>query len=111
MLSKIKVKMRASLWFFFALYLILPEYFALEISSSIPLLTGSRIILVIMILVCIHKRTINIKLDRAFLAYFIILLIVNLYHLSTNPSTAIKAIFTLIVEQAVLYIVMKNLIK
>lgn len=110
MLSKGKVKIRASLWLFFALYLILPEYFALEISSSIPLLTGSRIILIIMILVCIHKRIINIKLDRSFLAYFVILLAVNLYHLSTNSSAAIKAILTLIVEQALLYIVMKNLI-
>lgn len=110
-MSDNKVKMRASLWLFFALYLIMPEYFALEILSSIPLLTASRIILIIMIIVCIHKRIINIKLDRGFLAYFVILLVVNLYHLSTNFSAAIKAIFTLIVEQAVLYIVMKNLIK
>ena len=88
-----------------------PECFALELSSSLPLLTGSRVILVIMIIASIHKQIINIKLDKTFLAYFIFLLVVSLYHLSTNFSAALKAIFTLIIEQAVLYIVMKNLIK
>ena len=101
---------KVSLWLFFCLFLILPEYFALEFSASLPLLTASRFIIILLLVNLFLMGRIRIRIDRSYLTFFLILLIVNIYHISTNSSEAIKAVFSLVIEETVLYIALKNLI-
>ena len=72
-----KEKMNFFVVIFFGLYLILPSYCALEITSSLPLITVSRIILIVLIGAYIlqHKGIINLKIfedkrDRKFFRLF-----------------------------------------
>ncbi len=100
-----------ALTLFFTLYIILPEYFAIEISSSFPLLTASRCILILLFLCVIVKNKVNLYIPSAMILFFSVLLIVDLYHIFDDTSESIKSIFTLIVEQLFLFIVLYNLIK
>lgn len=102
---------------FFGLYIILPSYFGIELSSSLPLITGSRILILILfvyllftksgklILVFknIRKNTILIYL---FLALLILFNIVNL----TKTNESFKEIFSIIIEQLLLFVLILNLI-
>ena len=110
-----KEKMNFFVVIFFGLYLILPSYCALEITSSLPLITVSRIILIVLIGAYIlqHKGIINLKIfedkrDRKFfIIYFILLIIANIYFVGKFPE-ALKKIFSIIFEEIlVLWIVVK----
>ncbi|MBV7271528.1 O-antigen ligase family protein [Clostridium sp. PL3] len=103
---------RWPLYLFFALYAVLPEYFAVEFSSSLPLLTASRIIILIL---CVYyftkdhrKSTIKIlkqeRLYMYFAIYFIFRIIANgLYMFSIVD--AVKELFIIIFEQLVVLLV------
>lgn len=88
---------------FFLLYLILPEYFAIEFSASFPLLTASRLILFFMLIFqTIKNRGIikfglckNKKLERAILLYIFGMVTVNFFHINYTAES-VKEIFTLI---------------
>jgi len=75
------------------------------------LLTASRAILLLLIVCCMYERNVSFKLDKFFVAYFLIILGVNCYHLTTNTGASIKGIFSLVLEELVLYIVLKSLIR
>jgi len=64
-----------------------------------------------MIICCLYKGKLNIYIPRSLMIYVLVLLIVFTYHLSTNSSEAIKSIFSLIVEQLGVYILLNNLIE
>ena len=106
---------------FFALYIIMPEYFAVEFSSKLPLITASRFVLILMGLMLVirrraklsHFRQIRLRDFKLLLAedkvlrwgligYFVILLIANLAHLVSVPAETMKAVFVLAAEQYVL---------
>lgn len=101
---------RILLWIFFAFYIILPDYFAIEITPSFPLLTASRFILLLLIIKCIINMKISLHIDKYFFAYATILIAVNLFHLLTNSGDAAKAIISVLFEQILMYIVLRNLI-
>ena len=91
---------------FLATYIVLPSYFAIEISTSLPLITFSRITLVILIFsYVLQKRgVINLKIfhnkkqSLFFKIYIILLIITNLVYIPTT-SEALKEIFTIIFEE------------
>ena len=98
---------------FFIFYIILPSYFAMEISSSFPLMTGSRIILLLLIIFYIVKNKGVIKLKifenkiigRNIKIYFLLLIIANLYYISTLTDS-VKEIFSILLEEiCVLWII------
>lgn len=100
---------------FFALYIILPSYFAIELASFLPLMTGSRIILILLIISYIFKQKgiINVKifynknLKKYFKIYFLCVLITNLYYCAITTE-AIKRILVIIIEELLLlWIVVK----
>lgn len=72
---------------FFALYIILPSYLAVEISINLPLITASRIILIFVTVYYIAKNKGKIKLNLFkckkdkynFFMYSILMFISNLY--------------------------------
>ena len=106
---------------FSALYIVMPEYFAVEFSAKLPLITASRFVLILMGLMLVirrraeflHFRQLRMRdfklllsedkvLRFGLLGYFTVLLIANLTHLVAIPAETIKAIFVLIAEQYVL---------
>lgn len=114
-MEKQKLGLISTLFFF--LYLILPSYFALEISSSFPLLTASRIVLLLLVIVYTlnKKGKIGLKavykndLKNYLTIYFVSLIIANLAYI-TKTTEAIKQLFSIVLEQLiVLWIIVKIL--
>ncbi len=101
---------------FMALYILLPSYFALELSQSLPLITGSRILIALMgIMLLVRRRDVftlkNFRLRKlnltltedpllrtSFLIYFGLLLLVNATFL-LDTSESIKQIFVILAEE------------
>ena len=95
---------------FFLFYLVLPEYFALEISERFPLITASRLILVLYILVCLVKKKFKFpvalckerNLNNVVVSFIVGMFIVNLLNFPNTPSTTIKELLTVFWEQYLL---------
>lgn len=104
-----------------ALYIVLPEYFALELSAKLPLITAGRVLLALsfgMLVIrnwaCIRdvKRwrlsglNLGLTQDRflsySMLAYFAVLVLVNLTFVPSIFSHAVKELFVLVAEQYLL---------
>ena len=92
---------------FFAFYFVLPSYFAIEISNSLPLMTASRILLVITMFVYVIKckgiikiKIIdnNYQIKYALVGYFSLMLLANILNIKYN-NESIKEILALILEQ------------
>ncbi|MBR2247929.1 MAG: O-antigen ligase family protein [Clostridia bacterium] len=102
---------------FFTLYIILPSYFALEISESLPLITGSRVLLMLLVLFYIFKNNGKIPLKIfnnnyskiAFLCYFWLMIITNVYYVPVT-NEAVKRICTLIIEELIVVWIIANII-
>lgn len=106
---------------FFALYIIMPEYCAIELSEKLPLITASRVVLVLLGLMMVIRRRADLLVLRRFrlknwqllitkdpvlrwglFGYLVLLLITNMTFLLDIPSAAIKEIFVLAAEQYML---------
>ena len=93
-------------WLFFVFYIIMPSYFAIEISSSIPLITASRFVLILLFISIIIRKKWKIpivRFDDRIKFYFIILVFVDCYHIFDSGSYAIKDLFKLLMEQFLVY--------
>lgn len=102
---------------FFGMYIVLPEYFAIEFSGNLPLLTASRILLLIAIvyIICNQKGVItykirNRKLQRALIIYFVFQLLSIVFG-STSTGTIINGLFKLVFEKIILILVIINLLR
>ena len=103
---------------FFALYIVAPEYLAIEISGSLPILTVSRMVLLLLgVMMLLRKRgeLLNLRsfslknwqllftrdpvLLWGMVGYFLLLIITNGAFLLQIPSAAIKQLFVIVVEQ------------
>ena len=102
-------KTKKYLYLFVPCMLFLPEYYGIEISHSLPILTVTRIMFLVLYIyaiinrrksLSIHKfRLKSIPLEYKFLsAYFIIRIVDNCYYLS-KYGQAVKTIFSIVVEQ------------
>lgn len=102
------------LWLMAALYIILPTYFAFEVSSFLPSFTGSRIVLLLtlIILMLVRKKVKipKVKEMKMIWSTSIMLVLVNILHLSDSGSYAIKAIFSILLENVILVLVLYNLV-
>lgn len=102
------------LWLMAALYIILPTYFAFEVSSSLPSFTGSKIVLLITILlVAVSKKEIAIPKVREMKIIWLVsmvLVIINISHMGDSGSYSIKAIFSIFLENIFLALILYNLI-
>lgn len=103
------------LYFFVFFYPILPEYFALKMGDSLPLLTASRcLILMMFFFTLLRTKKINFKyiketkFSRVLIVYFIFSTINFLVH-SDNPEN-LKEYFGIILENIILvFIVVMNI--
>lgn len=101
----------------FALYMILPSYFALEISNSIPLLTVSRFLLLFTIIfyLCRKSGKVSMKISdnrlvtQGLITYAALLIIVNMVFIA-QTSEAAKTIFTIVFEEISLVWILTRLI-
>lgn len=100
------MKIKTVIKIFFFLYLLLPEYFALEISESLPLLTFSRMLIIFLFIIMLIKdRKKNLYFnDIGINIYIYLLVLVNIIHLSDAFVDSVKDIFSLLFEQSLLII-------
>lgn len=93
-------------WMMAALYIILPIYFSLEISDSLPSFTGSRMIIIISFLaLLVLGGKIAVPRSKTMrMVWFLVisLLLVNLLHIPDSSSYSLKAIFSLLLENLML---------
>ena len=102
---------------FFLLYIVLPSYFAIEISESFPLITASRILLLILIIsyILVRRGVIKIKIFRdsslkyPYLIYFSLMMISNFYYVPMT-SEAVKQILILILEELLVIWIISNIV-
>lgn len=90
---------------FFALYLVMPSYCAIELSAILPLITASRIILLLFVLTLIARRRFIVSLhlctdkkqEQSICIYIFGMIIINLFFV-IQTIDAIKAILSLLLE-------------
>lgn len=100
-----KKKINVLIYIFFLFYMVLPDYFALEVSESFPLITASRFILLFCFFFIIVKRHGKLSitaiklLDKNTKCYFALFFIVNTIHIFDNGVSAVSRLFVIILEQ------------
>ena len=107
----VKVK-NGYLYLFCVLYPILPDTFAIELSSKLPLLTGARILLLIMLVLSIWKYSDEIEVN-AMLFYPFIFIVINIIISLINlqyGTGEINRIFQLVAEEFLVIILLKRMI-
>lgn len=96
-------------------YIILPQYFSLEISANFPSFTASRIVLIFVFTVLIfYKKKLIISKSKLMKMIFILLtiiILVNLYHSSINPAESLKSIFSILLENILLIVVITSCVR
>lgn len=106
------------IYLFVALFPVLPEYFAIEISEALPLITAHRIIVLILIVYYFNFYEKNsfmhvlkkVKLKLAIILYFLFQFMANSVHIF-ETSYAIKEIFSICFEQLIVVIILVSVIK
>ncbi len=97
------------IYLFIPCMMFLPEFYGIEISRTLPLITVTRMMFVVFYVYAIINRRRSIFFDKAYLkampkeylylaGYFIFRLVANLYYIATYRD-ALKTIFSLIFEQ------------
>lgn len=109
---------KSSIWIaLIALVPILPKYFGLEISGTLPVLTASRIIVLYLIFKCLLNRTflkrqmnfLNINnLNFAWVLYILADLV--LIFISSDSMSAFKDLFNIVLDEFLFIVVVLNLI-
>ena len=97
-----KSKINPILFIFAAFYVVLLSYFAIEISASLPLLTVSRILILLLmgyLLACngfkIKRRiSTNRIVNKRFCVFIILFMLANLTHISSIET--IKELFSFV---------------
>lgn len=110
------VNRKLLLYYFVFLYPILPEYLAINISESLPLITASRALLLILILSCIIEGKIRItiqpikdaKMILPFFAFWLIETVELFVHIGNSGN--MKTYFGVIFENLVFIILLVNVI-
>ena len=86
---------------FFFLYLILPNYFALEFSEALPLLTASRFLILLLTVIVVFQRKGRLKRgikDKGYIVFILILGLVNIVNMSESFGPSLKTVTSLILE-------------
>lgn len=93
--------------------LFLPEYYGIELSQNLPIITVTRIMYVIFYIYAFLNRRRDIKIKSiikfpeflVLAGYFLLRIVSNLYYVFSN-SQSIKTIFAIVFEQLLLIIAM-----
>lgn len=99
------------IYILFALYTILPDTFAIEISSSLPLITGKRVLIIIVCIIWLY----NIKyrkrshIPKELLIYTVVAVGISLFNLRISFGE-LNNIFIVIFEQFLLVLAVKSII-
>ncbi len=104
---------RRYLLLFMAWYPFLPNSFGVELSDSLPLLTVNRLfLLVLFVYYCSRFKVIRLTFFRRhiyLLAFFLLVILGNLWA-SFSYSGAIKSLFSIVVEQLFLLVILVNIL-
>ena len=100
------------LYLLFAFIAVLPEQFSIKIHDSIPLLSATRILILIMTGFWLYDKwkTKTFRFPKSVILFFVVSLIVSLVNLRFGAQE-IKRIFLLIFERVLLVIMIMDMIK
>lgn len=98
------------LYLFVALYPILPERFAIEISSSLPLLTASRLLIILILVMSVIKGRISWNIPQKLTIYIVVSIMISLVNLLTNKSE-INKIINVLLGQFFIIVVLRDVIE
>lgn len=106
-------KKKYALYYFFAIYPVLPDYFAIELGGGLPLLKAGRILILLLLIsgLIYNKGKIHLPIKKIkrvnmfipLLLYFSGRILANAFY-SLGLSEAINAEFSIIFEQLILMI-------
>lgn len=107
LLVTIAKKPKLAVYMYFLLACILPAYFGIEVSESLPLLTVTRMLIILLgIYAVIHKKREGFwgiiqrqKVTSILSIYFVFRIGAELYFITKIPNYVIKELFTIVVEQ------------
>jgi hypothetical protein len=99
------------IYILFAFYTILPDTFAIEISTSLPLITGKRILIIIVSVIWFYNMKFRKRshIPKELLIYTIVALGISLFNLRINFGE-FNNIFIIIFEQFLLVMTVKSII-
>ena len=109
---------KTSVELFFFLACILPSYFALELSGSLPLLTATRLLILLLLFYAVthrnlpaFKRIVQVNRLKMILGvYFATRIIAELYFAPSLTSYVIKELFSIIFEQLMVVILISKIV-
>jgi hypothetical protein len=95
----------------FALYTILPETFAFEISSSLPLITGKRVLVILVCIIWLYNLKFRKRshIPKELLIYTIVAVGISLFNLRMSFGE-LNNIFIIVFEQFLLVMAVKSII-
>ena len=112
-------KKKYALYYFFAVYPVLPDYFAIELGGGLPLLKASRILILLLLISSLiyNKGKVHLPIKRIrrmnmlipLLMYFTGRILANAFYL-LRLSESINTEFSIIFEQLILLIVILQFI-
>lgn len=108
----IYLALKQNKWYLYlsiALLGILPDTFAIELSEQLPLITGNRMILLVLFLIWLKKKPKGITLPYLVIPYFVINILISLINLRYGAGELNK-IFIMVFEQFLLILIIKDLI-
>lgn len=93
-------------------YIILPEYFAVEIHTAIPLLTASRIMILMLLTAVLikNKGIIKIGIDKYIAFFFLGICLVCMVNLFSAFSDVVKQLFRILFEQLLVIVLIYNIV-
>lgn len=99
------------LYIFFGLYGILPDACAIEISSSLPLITVDRILIFVLFVAVMYKKrgALKLSLSREFYIYVVVNIIVSIINLRYGAGE-LNQLFIYVYEQLLVVILLYNCI-
>ncbi len=99
------------IYILFAFYTILPDTFAIEISTSLPLITGKRILIIIVSVIWFYNMKFRKRshIPKELLIYTIVALGISLFNLRINFGE-FNRIFIIVFEQFLLVMTVKSII-
>ena len=111
----IYLALRQKKWYLcllFAFFPILPDSFAVELSASLPLLTGARVLLLLVLAIWVCKRTRRpfLYLPISLVVYTVCNLLISVINFRYGFAE-INSVFRLVLERFLLVLIVRDLIR
>ena len=96
---------------FSSLYIVLPRFFAIDLSDSLPILSADRVLIILLCLLAVTRKNGKKRIDNSFAIYIVLMFVVLVYQSITGNRESIKVLFSLFVEELFFYYALSLMIR